>query len=57
MWSRAFGIKSPKEEGVNGGDVAKLFKEKKYLEIAQYNARDLYSTRDLFEYWDKFLRF
>lgn len=57
MWTRAFGIKSPKEEGVDGGDVAKLFADKKYLEIAQYNARDLYSTRDLYEYWDKYLRF
>lgn len=57
MWTRAFGIKSPKEEGVDGSDVAKLFKDKKYLEIAQYNARDLYSTRDLFEYWEKYLRF
>lgn len=57
MWTRAFGIKSPKEEGIDGGDVGKLFKAKKYLEIAQYNARDLYSTRDLFEYWEKYLRF
>ena len=54
---RAFGIKSPKEEGVDGDDVTRLFREGKYLEIARYNARDLFSTTDLFEYWDKYLRF
>lgn len=54
---RAFGIKSPKEDGVNGDDVTRLFKEKKYLDIARYNARDLFSTRELFEYWNKYLRF
>ncbi len=57
MWLRAFGIKSPNEDVVCGGDVGKLFADKKYLEIAQYNARDLYSIRDLYEYWDKYLRF
>ncbi len=57
MWTRAFGIKSPKEEGISGEDVTKMFTEKKYLEIAQYNVRDLHSTKDLFEYWNKYLRF
>ncbi len=54
---RAFGIKSPKAEGVNGDDVTRLFSEGKYEDIARYNARDLRSTRDLYEYWDKYLRF
>ncbi len=53
---RAFGIKSPKEDGVTGDDVTALFKEKKFLEIAKYNARDLFSTRELFLYWEKYLR-
>lgn len=57
MTCRAFGIKSPKEEGVSGDDVTRLFKEKKYLDIAKYNARDLRSTRELYNYWDKYLRF
>jgi len=57
LWSRAFGIKSPKEEGVTGEDVGKLFREKKFLEIARYNVGDLRATKALFEYWDKFLRF
>ncbi len=54
---RAFGITSPKEAGVEGDDVTRLFKEEKYLDIARYNARDLYSTAKLYEYWNKYLRF
>ncbi len=57
LWSRAFGIKSPKEEGITGEDVGKLFKEKEFLKIAQYNVGDLRATKELFEYWDKYLRF
>lgn len=57
MWCRAFGIKSPKEEGITGYDVNDLFKEGKYLEIAKYCLGDLYATKELFEYWDKFVRF
>lgn len=57
LWSRAFGIKSPKEEGITGEDVGKLFKEKRFLDIARYNIGDLRATKALFEYWDKYLRF
>jgi len=57
LWSRAFGIKSPKADGVTGDDVGQLFKEKKYQEIAEYNIGDLYATRELFEKWEKFMRF
>lgn len=57
LWSRAFGIKSPKEEGITGEDVGKLFREKKFLDIARYNIGDLRATKELFEYWDKYLRF
>jgi len=56
LWSRAFGIKSPKTEGVTGDDVGKLFKEKKYLEIAKYNAGDLQATKKLYLEWDKYLK-
>ena len=54
---RAFGIKSPKEDGIDGDDVTRLFREGKYLEIARYNVRDLFSTAKLYEYWDRYLRF
>lgn len=56
LWSRAFGIKSPKDSGVTGDDVSRLFKEKKYIDIARYNVGDLRATGELYDYWDKFLR-
>lgn len=57
LWSRVFGIKSPKAEGVTGDDVGKLFKEGKFKEIARYNARDLKATRELYEYWEEYVKF
>ncbi len=57
MWCRAFGIKSPKEDGVKGDDVSALFREKKYLDIAKYNMGDIIATKNLYDYWAKYLRF
>jgi len=57
LWSRAFGIKSPKSEGISGDDVGLLFKEKKFLEIAKYNVGDLKATRELYEYWKNYIKF
>lgn len=57
LWCRAFGIKSPKSEGVTGDDVGNLFQEKKYLEIAKYNVGDIKATRELFRYWRDYLKF
>jgi hypothetical protein len=57
MWCKAFGIKSPKEEGISGYEVAELFKHKQYLTIAKYCVGDLYATKELFEYWDKYIKF
>ncbi len=57
MWTRAFGIKDVKEKDIDSEDVVKMFADKKYLEIAQYNASNLHLTRELFEHWEKYLRF
>lgn len=57
LWSRAFGIKSPKAEGVKGEDVTRLFREEKFKEIAEYNGHDLIATKELYDYWDEYLRF
>lgn len=57
LWSRAFGIKSPKEEGITGDDVSRLFKEKKFLDIAKYNVGDLRATKALYEKWQNYLNF
>lgn len=56
MWCQAFGIKSPKADGITGDDVGQLFKDKKYLDIAKYCAGDLWATKELFEYWDKYIK-
>ena len=57
LWARAFGIKSPKAEGIKGEDVGRLFKEKKYLDIARYNVGDLWATAELYTYWKNYLAF
>ncbi len=55
MWCQAFGIKSPKADGITGDDVAGLFKAKKYLDIATYCFGDIRATKELFEYWDRYI--
>ena len=57
LWSRAFGIESPKAGGVTGDDVGRLFKEKKFKEIAEYNVGDLRATKALYEKWQTYLNF
>lgn len=57
LWSRAFGITSPKASGVTGDDVGRLFSEKKFLEIAKYNSGDLRATKQLHEKWENYLNF
>lgn len=57
FYTKQFGIKSPKEEGLDGSMVGDLYKKNKYIEIARYCARDVFATGELFGYWDKYLRF
>lgn len=54
---RAFGIETPKDDQIDGSKVGQFFKDKKYLDIARYNARDLSSTAQLYEKWKQFLTF
>ena len=54
---RAFGIKSPKTDGVSGSDVASLFKNANYKKIAEYNVLDVAATSELYQYWKKFIKF
>lgn len=56
LWCRAFGIASPKMEGVTGDDVGQLFKEKEFVTIAKYNSRDLFATRDLYRHWRDYIK-
>ncbi len=57
MWCKAFGIKSPKEDGVTGYEVPDLFKQQQYLTIARYCVGDLHATKELFEFWEKYVKF
>jgi len=56
LFCRALGIESPKASGTTGDDVAALYKEKKYLDIARYNAGDLRATAALYKRWQETLR-
>jgi DNA polymerase elongation subunit (family B) len=57
LWSRAFGIPSPKSGGITGDDIGPLFKKKKFLEIAKYNVGDLRATKELYTKWEAYLSF
>ena len=55
LYCRTMGIRSPKAEGITGDDVGRLFHEKKYTEIAEYNSWDLIATAELYERWRKYI--
>ncbi|MBI4948134.1 ribonuclease H-like domain-containing protein [Candidatus Berkelbacteria bacterium] len=54
---RAFGIETPKDGEIEGKEVGNAFKDGKYKEIAEYNARDIIATAKLYKYWNTFLNF
>lgn len=56
LFCRAFDIPSPKTGG-GGDEVGKLFKKKKYEEIARYNMGDVIATKELYLKWEKYLKF
>lgn len=56
MWCKAFGIESPKEQGITGDDVQKLYEKGELETIARYNLRDLRSTSQLYEKWNTYLK-
>ena len=56
LYCNVFGIKSPKAEGVTGDDVGRLFKEKKYKKIAEYNSWDLTATCELYKRWRDYVK-
>jgi len=55
MWTKAFGIESPKEGGVTGDDVTRLFTKGEAETIVRYNLRDLRSTASLYEKWETYI--
>lgn len=57
MWCQAFGVKSPKEDGMTGLQVKDFYKDGKYREIATYCLGDIKATKELFKYWEKYIKF
>ena len=57
MWCKAFGIESPKADGMTGLQVKDYYKAGRYKDIARYCMGDIQATKKLFQYWDQFLKF
>lgn len=57
FFARAFGITSPKSEGIDGSLVSEFFHNGKIDEIAEYCLRDVKATWELYLYWEKYLKF
>jgi len=57
FYTRAFGIESPKSQGIDGSNVTEYFREGKLTEIALYCIRDVKATWKLFKKWKKTLKF
>jgi len=52
---RAFGVTNPKEKGVSGLHVSELYHQGDHQSIADYVARDVISTKELYDIWHKYL--
>jgi hypothetical protein len=48
-WMRRFGIASPKDEGITGADVARLYRAGEYQAIGEYVLRDVQGEAKLYQ--------
>lgn len=55
FYAKSFGFKSPKAEGVNGAEVAELYKNEEYEKIARYCMGDVVATKKLYEIWRDYI--
>src|SRR4051812_41608102 len=51
FYCKAFGIESPKGQGVTGSDIGRLLEEGRCREIAEYCLRDVQATLLLYHIW------
>ncbi len=51
FYCKAFGLESPKAQGVTGADVNHLMAEGRFREIADYCLRDVQATASLYRLW------
>jgi len=57
FYSRAFGIESPKSNGITGMDVNELYRAGKIEDIAIYCGDDIKATAELYSIWETYLKF
>jgi len=57
FYCKAFGIKSPKSEGITGLSLRELHEKGEYRAIAKYCLGDVVATAELFRRWNKHLNF
>ncbi|HEX7586478.1 MAG TPA: hypothetical protein VF390_02510, partial [Patescibacteria group bacterium] len=57
FYAKSFGIKSSKDAGIDGSMVGDFYTKGKFMDIARYCFRDLVATKELYDYWDRYLRF
>ncbi len=55
FYCKAFNIKSPKGSGITGLDLAPLYNERRYREIAEYCIGDVKATSELYQRWQSYL--
>jgi 3'-5' exonuclease len=53
FYCKAFGLESPKSQGVTGADVNQLMAEARHREIAEYCLRDVRATVALYRLWQQ----
>lgn len=51
FYCKAFGLESPKSQGISGLDVNDLVKQKQFRQIAEYCLRDVQATVCLYNIW------
>ena len=51
FYCKAFGIESPKGQGITGMDINQLVAQKRFREIADYCLRDVHATVALYKIW------
>jgi hypothetical protein len=57
FYCKGFGIKSPKSEGITGLDLGPIFRDGRFIEIAQYCLGDVKATAELYHRWRDLLAF
>lgn len=55
FYCKAFGVKSPKSDGITGLDLGDLFRERRFKDIATYCLGDVVAITELFRRWDAYM--